>query len=201
MEAPQQRRVSVAEYLAIEGVSTERLEYRDGFVVALAVPTKNHARIAGNLVLAFGAAVRARGCDFFSGDAKILTERGDRLIPDFLITCDDRDRAGPDERGEAVVRYPTLVIEILSPATAADDLTEKLDAYRSLPSLAHYVVIDSRRRLVHVYERLADGRFATRGNVAEISIPSLETSVTIEAIYRDTSVPQIREYRLDAEGP
>ena len=188
MEALQPRKISEAEYLVLDATVPERLEFRDGYAVALAVPTKNHGRIAGNLVLAFGENARARGCDFFSGDAKILTARGDRLIPDFLITGDERDRDRPDDRGETIIRHPWLVIEILSPATAADDLTGKLDAYRSLESLTHYVVIDSRVRLVHAYERLADGRFATRGTIDELSIPSFGSSVSLQAIYRDTTI-------------
>lgn len=189
MEAPEPRRLSVEEYLALDSELSERLEYRDGFAVAQAVPTKNHGRIAGNLVLAFGENARSRGCDFFSGDAKILIENGDRLIPDFVVTCDERDRDLSDERGETIVRYPSLVVEILSPTTALDDLTGKLDAYRSLETLTHYVVIDSRRRLVHAYERLADGRFATRGEIDELAIPSLDTTISLDAIYRDTTVP------------
>ena len=60
MELPERRRLTLDQYLALEAVSTERLEFRDGYAVALAVPTKNHARIAGNLVMSLGPLVRAQ---------------------------------------------------------------------------------------------------------------------------------------------
>ena len=134
MEPPERRRLTFEEYLKLEAVSTERLEYRAGRAVALAVPTKNHARIAGNLVMALGPLVRARRCDFFSDDAKIIAPNGDRTIPDFVVTCDPRDREVVDDRGEATLRHPWLVIEILSPATAADDTTDKLTRINRFPN-------------------------------------------------------------------
>ncbi len=101
------RRLSTQEYLALEASSPERLEYRDGLAVALAEPTANHEFISGNLVVALGPPARSNGCVFLAAGGKVVTSRGDRLIPDFLITCDPRDRAalaGP--RGEAIVRHP-----------------------------------------------------------------------------------------------
>jgi len=173
MEQSEHRRLTLDEYLALEAVSPDRLEYRDGFAVALAVPAKNHARIAGNLAMSLGPLIRGQGCDFFAGDAKVLTPNGDRAIPDFVVTCDPRDRDANHDRGEALVRHPRLVIEILSPATATDDTTDKLDAYQSIPELTHYVVIDSRRRAIRLYERMSDGSFATRGPLAKLMLPNI----------------------------
>ncbi len=133
MELPQPRRLSLDEFLEIDAGSDERLEYRGGFIVAQATPPKNHARIAGNLAMHLGPLARVSGSDFFAGDAKVVMPDGSRVIPDFVVTCDPRDRDAPDERGEAIVRHPWLVVEILSPATAADDTTQKLDLYESIP--------------------------------------------------------------------
>ncbi len=194
MEDPGARRLTLEQYFALEAIAPDRLEFRDGFAIALALPTKNHARIAGNLTTDIGPIVRARGCDYFSGDAKIVTPGGDRLIPDFLVTCDERDLRDGDERGEAVVRHPWLVIEILSPASAADDTTYKLDAYQTIPELMQYVVIDSRRRAIRVYERNANGRFESVGLVDRLVVSNaIERGLTLENIYRDTTVPYVGE--------
>ena len=196
MEEQTSRRLTVAEYLALEALSPDRLEYRDGFAVALAAPNKNHGRIAGNLVGSLERIVRSRGCDYFAGDAKVVTQSGDRLIPDFVVTCDERDIANGDEVGEAIIRHPWLVIEILSPSTASDDTTYKLDAYQSVPELTHYAVIDSRRRAIRVYERDADGAFTTRGPIERLILPGLaDRGLSIDDVYRDTTVPRLSEMR------
>lgn len=194
------RRLSPAEYLALEAVSPERLEYRDGYAVALAAPSTNHSLITGTLALTLGAKARANGCRFFS-DAKVLTPNGDRLIPDFFVTCDKRDRdAAGDGSGEGVVRYPWLVIEVLSPSTAADDLTEKSFSYQSIPELTHFVAIDSRRRAVYVSSRTEDGLFVTR-SVDRLILPTLgDHGLTLDDLYTDTTVPILRNVRSPKAG-
>jgi Uma2 family endonuclease len=82
------RRLSPTEYLALEAVFPDRLEYRDGLAVALALPTKNHA--LGTLAVTLGVKARANGCRFFGENAKVVTPVGDRLVPDFVVTCDTR---------------------------------------------------------------------------------------------------------------
>lgn len=194
MERPEPRRLTREEYLELEAVSVERLEYRDGFAVALALPSKNHARIAGNLTTSLGPSARQRGCDYFVGDAKVVTPAGDRVVPDFVVTCDERDRGGCDEQGEAVVRYPWLVVEILSPATAAEDTTYKLDAYQAIAELTHYVVIDS-RRAIRVYERNAAGRFETHGPVERLVLPGIiDGGLSLDDVYRETTVPRLHDF-------
>jgi Uma2 family endonuclease len=186
-------RITLEEYLALDAGTEERLEYRDGYAVAMATPTKRHERIAMNLVLAVGNAVRARGCDVFSGGAKVIAQSGDRLIPDFVVSCDERDLRRPEDSGENVVTHPSVVVEILSQATAADDLTGKFDAYATIPELTHYVVIDSRRRLIHVYERLAGGGFAMHGNVSRLTIPALGIDLASDDVYRGTQTPVVHD--------
>ncbi len=196
MEKPNARRLSLDEYLALEAVSADRLEYRDGFAVALAVPTGNHMRIASNLMISLGALAQARGCDISRGDAKVVTPKGDHVIPDLAITCDARDKSALDDEGEAVIRHPWLVVEILSPATAVDDTTYKADVYQSIPDLTHYVVIDSRRRAIRVYEKNDSGRLES-GPVDRLVLPNLiDRGLSIDDIYRDTTVPRLHDIRL-----
>ncbi len=77
MEEPNSRRLTLEEYLALEAVSPDRTEYRDGFAVALAAPNKNHGRISRFLTMKLGPILESRGCDFYTGDAKIgLADRG-----------------------------------------------------------------------------------------------------------------------------
>ena len=50
-----------------------------------------------------------------------------------------------------------LVVEVLSPATAAFDRGDKFAAYRLLPTLQEYLLIDTDKRRCDLYRRGADG--------------------------------------------
>ena len=48
---------------------------------------------------------------------------------------------------------PVIVVEVLSPSTAADDHGVKLDGYFSLRSVEHYLILDSDRRVMIHHKR------------------------------------------------
>jgi Uma2 family endonuclease len=50
-----------------------------------------------------------------------------------------------------------LLVEVLSPSTAATDRGDKFVAYRQLPSLREYLLIDPQSRRCDVYRLGADG--------------------------------------------
>ncbi len=190
--------MTLEQYLAFEERSPHGHEYRDGIVYDLAAPSQSHADIAMNLSIMLGSKARNVGCMAYAGDMKLVTPSGDRLIPDFAIRCPS-DLEQRDARGENVVTDPWLVVEILSPSTAADDMTEKLAAYQSVVTITHYVVIDLRRRAVRVFERTADGKLAIGGSSRSVRFPRLsDVELTLDDIYRDTTVPAIEPAEVDA---
>jgi Uma2 family endonuclease len=190
MEGRSSARVSLEEYLRIDAASPERLEFRGGYVVAFAVPSGNHEQIKANLAGRLASSARARGCKPLLGGVKVICPNGDRNIPDLGMTCDERDRRALDAAGEAVVEHPWLIIEILSPATAADDRTEKLDAYREIPELTHYLVIDSRKQWMLLHSRTSDGRLAIESTIESVELPGIG-ELDFATIYDGTSVPKI----------
>jgi Uma2 family endonuclease len=52
-----------------------------------------------------------------------------------------------------VFRHPSLVAEVLSESTQADDRGLKFAAYRQLPSLQEYLLVDPDTRRVEVFRR------------------------------------------------
>lgn len=76
-----------------------------------------------------------------------------------MATCDASDRESIDAAGENVIAHPWLVVEILSPSTASDDLTTNMDSYQSIPDVTHDLVTDSRRRAMRIFERTKDYGF------------------------------------------
>ena len=193
-------KMTLDEYLSYEARSPVAHEYRAGVTYALAAPSRNHATISMNLALKLGAAARMARCEAYAGDMKLVTPAGERLIPDFVIRCDTDRGELPRSSGENTATDPWLVVEILSERTAATDVTEKLDAYQSVPSVSYYVIIDSRRRAMRFFERLESGRFQTSGSVESVQLPRLgDCLLTLDDVYRDTTVPSVLTFVRESD--
>ena len=72
-------------------------------------------------------------------------------MPDAVLVC-------PRPSRDAVeIDNPLIVVEVLSPSTAANDHGIKLEGYFALPSVAHYLILDpDSRMLIHHRRRDAD---------------------------------------------
>ena len=68
----------------------------------------------------------------------------------------------PADLNTMEIPNPIIVVEVLSPSTAADDHGVKLDGYFSLPSVAHYLILDADRRVMIWHRRGGAGAIETR---------------------------------------
>ena len=145
--------MSLRDFLAFVDCREGRFELIDGRPVALEHPTKRHNRIVNALHSRIYAHVTPRGCDSYASDILIAAGINGRS-PDIVVTCDERDQNDEaDEETARLVRYPKLILEVLSPTTAATDLGDKVAEYQALSSLEEYLIIDSRRRWARLYRR------------------------------------------------
>ena len=95
--------------------------------------------------------------------------------PDALVYC------GPRLPPDAIeIPNPIVVVEVLSPSTAARDHGVKLSGYFSLPSVAHYLVLDPERRVLIHHKRgqgeVIETRILTEG-LLRLDPPGLEAPV------------------------
>ena len=122
------------EYLDWESTQQEKHEYVGGQIYAMTGARLNHNRIALNAVTSLRQALRGRPCEAFMSDVKLQIDAAQAFYyPDVFVTCSAADAADP-----LIKREPVLVVEVLSPSTAAYDRGEKFDAYRLLPTLQEY---------------------------------------------------------------
>lgn len=127
--------------------------------------------------------LQPQGCDVLLDTTLGLSDlRDDERAPDLMVTCDSADLADDESRR---VRRPTLVIEILSESTAADDLGTKLLEYQAIPSIREYLVVDSRKRWAILYIRDAQELFvAPRDFIAgHITLASIDYELNLDALY------------------
>ncbi|WP_416309684.1 Uma2 family endonuclease [Spirulina sp. 06S082] len=176
--------ISPEDYLAGERVSPIKHEYRDGEVYAMVGAKNSHVIIAGNIFALLRNHVRGSGCIAFISDTKVRIETTNSYYyPDVSISCDERDTRSLED----CIRFPVLIIEVLSPSTEGFDRGEKFADYRTLESLQEYVLIRQDRISVECYRRNSQGRWElyayTEGQ--EIELASVNFSGAIASLYED----------------
>jgi Putative restriction endonuclease len=94
------------------------------------------------------------------GPSRPHTREGLYAYPDLVVV------GGPSQyhdQARDVLRNPTVIVEVLSPATAAFDRGEKFRRYRAwLPTLTDSVRVAQDRPLLDHSHRLEDGTWAWR---------------------------------------
>jgi len=179
------------DYLAWEAAQAEKHEYIAGEVFAMAGASDAHVTIAGNLFSALRTQLRGKPCRVYIADMKLHVEAADAFFyPDVFVTCSAADARLADHK-----REPVLIVEVLSPSTAAYDRGLKFAYYRTLPGLQEYVLIDAERMAVDVFRRDAEGHWVLYpyGPDASVDLAGVGLSMPVAAIYEDV--------RLDAPSP
>ena len=178
------------EYLAFERASQTRHELINGVVYAMAGGSERHASIISNLSLSIGASVRPKGCRHYTSDMRVkVDESGAYTYPDFVLVCGKP--VLEDSRGDSLLN-PILIVEVLSPSTAAYDRGAKFAHYRLIESLRTYLVVEQESVFVDRYDRREDGvwTLTSYGKREEIlELPSVGVAVPLAEVYRDIDVP------------
>ena len=159
-------------------------EYLDGRVYMMTGGSPDHSIIGSNLNGLLQAFLRGRRCIVYNSDVYVQLSEQYRVCPDVTVSCDPRDRGAQE-----VIRYPTLVGEVLSPTTEARDRGLKSFQYRSCPSIEEYLLISSEFPLVEVFRREKQGFWSlyTLGLGDIIELTSLGLRFPVAELYQNTS--------------
>ena len=152
-------RVTPDAYLAQEREATEKHEYYFGEVYAMAGGTPNHSRVIVNLNREVSLALKGSPCEAFSSETKVRSgDLGLYSYPDLTVVCGKAEFS--DDKGDVLLN-PIAIFEVLSPTTEAFDRGNKFRAYRTIPSLQEYILVDQTKPLVEVYRREETGWLLT----------------------------------------
>lgn len=177
--------VSSGNYLVRERAAEERSEYFDGRVVAMAGGSTVHTGIAQNIGSHLYFRVR-KGCGVYQSELKVQAADGNAyMYPDVFVLCGEPRYV---DRRHDVVTNPTVAFEVLSPSTERHDRTAKAAAYRTVASLAAYVLVSQKEPRVEVYARGEDGGWACtvyQRLEHEVPLPALGCGLTVAEIYRN----------------
>ena len=177
--------ISPEEYLELEKNSPIKHEYIQGQIYAMAGASNSHVTITANLVALLRNHIRGTGCRLYVADMKAKIETLDIFYyPDIMVTWDSRNT-----QFEYFKCYPSLIIEVLSPATEAFDRGDKFIDYQELETLEEYVLVSQNRQRVDCFRRNNAGiweLYSYRGN-QELELTSVNFKCLLTDVYEDVN--------------
>ena len=176
--------MDVEDYLALNKNSKDmRYEYLDGEVRMLAGGSPDHSIIIANMTAIIKAPLKGSSCRVYNSDVQLKLSEKRYVFPDITISCDERDR-----NQKETIRYPRVVIEVLSPTTEATDRGKKAAYYRACPTIQEYVMIDSQEIFIEVHRREERWTINTFEPGDTITLNSIAIQFPIEEAYEGTSL-------------
>lgn len=177
--------MSVEEYLAFERRSETRHEFLDGEIFAMGGASRKHNLVTGNAFAALHGQLAGRDCEVHASDMRVkIPATGLYAYPDVVVVCGDPELE--DDAELDTLLNPTLILEVLSPTTADYDRGGKFAHYRTLPSLAEYLVLAQDQVHAEHSRRQPDGSWLLTetdrpGEILEL--PSIGCRLDLAAIY------------------
>lgn len=174
--------VTADDYLAWEVIQDTRSEFIDGQVCAMSGGTLAHNAATGAVFATLRQHLKSSPCRVFVSDVRVRVQvqsSNSFFYPDVVVGCQPAELANPQVLALA---EPKVIVEVLSPSTAAFDRGGKFAHYRLLNSLQEYVLIDPDTAQVDVFRRNAANRwemFPSMGGSAAVELASVGWQGTV----------------------
>lgn len=137
---PESKIYSEEEYLQFEVLSELRHEYHKGAIIEMAGGTPNHNQIASNCNAILNFALRRQPYRTFVTDQRLwIPDANCHVYPDIMVI---REPLELKPGRKDTVMNPIFIAEVLSKSTGDYEPTDKFKAYRTIPGLMEYLIID-----------------------------------------------------------
>ncbi|MGH2388502.1 MAG: Uma2 family endonuclease, partial [Chloroflexota bacterium] len=184
-ESSRRPRWTLEEYLEMERGSPIKHEFVGGYVYAMSGSSQRHSVLGLKIARLLDEHLDGSSCRAFNSDPRVRLPSGadDHLYPDASVSCDERDLADDDAIS---IRYPRLVVEVLSRSTEEYDRGGKFLLYQGCPTLEEYVLIATREVHIEVHARGEDGEWSTRvhGPDSQVVLASVVLTFPISRLYK-----------------
>ena len=188
---PKRRKLTVAEYFAIEEKAQQKSEFFDGEMFLMAGASREHNAVSRNLTAELHTRLKGSSCKVFVADQRLqVSPTGLYTYPDLLIVCGTPEYSTENRN---TLTNPKVVIEVLSDSTERYDRTTKFRHYKQLPSVQEYVLVSQNEPLVERFTRLPDGTWTQTefvGLEATMALATVPVSVPLAEVYLDVEFPE-----------
>ncbi len=175
---------------AIPDADTVKTEYIKGKIISRSSSNRAHNLINGNIAGELHTRLKGTECFVFANQMRVsIPAAKSYFYPDVGVVCEEP--RFEDDVFDTLLN-PIVVVEVLSPSTAAYDRGEKFAHYRQLPSLQEYLLVAQDAVLVKHYRRQErQWIFTDFQNRDEIlPLPSLQCELPLQDIYERVTFPE-----------
>ncbi|MDT5270091.1 MAG: hypothetical protein QOH49_2277 [Acidobacteriota bacterium] len=180
------------EYLAVERQNEYKSEYINGEMFAMTGASRRHNIITFNIASALGPQLRGRPCEAYVNDMRVrIASRREYAYtyPDVTVVCGEPQF----EDGHLdTLLNPTALIEVLSESTERYDRGKKFSFYRTIESLAEYVLVAQDEHKIEQYTKQPDGRWLLsdhRSPEGVVELTSIQCTLALREVYDKVSLP------------
>jgi Uma2 family endonuclease len=178
------------EYLAIERRNEYKSEYVDGEMVAMTGASRRHNLINVNIVGEVSRQLRGRQCEAYASDMRVrVPSTRSYVYPDVVVVCGEPQLE--DDYLDTLLN-PTVLVEVLSESTERYDRGRKFGFYRTIESLAEYVLVAQDECRVEQYAKQPDGRWLLtdhRSPEDVVELASIQYTLRLSEIYEKVALP------------
>jgi len=155
--------LSVRDWLAL-GETKPHYELINGQLIQKMTTTRKHTKAAGKFLVQCDLWAETRGWQFFPEGTGVYVSERIGYVPD-VVGFAPGVEVDPDAAMEGA---PTLVVEVLSPSTAAKDRTQKKRDYARI-GVQIYILLDPNNKTMDVF-RLKGNRYGAPETLRENEI-------------------------------
>ena len=201
MSALPKRYFTPEEYLLLEERSPYKSQWIDGEIFPMGEDTSGvpsmmggaapvHVLITGNLGFSLNLRFRGRSCRAFIADLRVASVPGGiYTYPDVSALCGEPRY---DDSNPPSLLNPQIIVEVLSPSTAAFDRGEKFMRYKGLASLTDYVLVAADKIEVEHHARQPEGGWLSRTFAQPtdlLRLASVDCEIPLGEIYDKVGFP------------
>ncbi|MGA9998395.1 MAG: Uma2 family endonuclease [Pyrinomonadaceae bacterium] len=182
--------ITPEEYLALERAAETKSEYFNGEVFAMVGASRKHNLIATNIIIELGRQLKGKPCETYTNDMRVkIPATGLYTYPDVVVVCGEPEFE--DEHVDTLLN-PTLLVEVLSRSTQSYDRIEKFGYYRTIESLAEYLLVAQDEYRVEQYVKQADKRWLlsdVRSLDSTVELASVLCVLPLTEVYDRVALP------------
>ena len=179
-----QTHLTPEEYLVWERKQPFKNEYHNGQIIAMSGANRWHNCITVDIAVQLSNQLMEKECEVYISQMRVRTSpEGSYFYPDVIVVCGEP--RFEDDTFDTLLN-PIVVIEVLSPSTAAFDRGEKFEHYKQLTSLQEYILISQDSvRVEHYCRQETQWNRNTFQRLEDVlSLSSIECELPLRAISR-----------------
>jgi Uma2 family endonuclease len=163
-----QSTMNADEFLAWELRQTDKHQFFEGEIFAMAGGTAEHNAVEGAVFSELRQHLKGSPCKVYIADMRVRAA-ANYFYPDIAVSCAPTDNSNP----KAVeISQPSLIVEVLSDSTAAFDRGAKFASYRQISTLKEYLLLDPEANTVELFRKNATGIWEL--HPSDLSNPQLQ---------------------------